>query len=211
MWIDEKFFLIAKKLKKYEHNNLKIIDLGARDQILKKFIPKNFLYTGVDKFKNNNDNLIIDLDKNFDYLYNKDTKYDAVFALDIIEHTNDPHVFLENCIKISKNLIFLIIPNTAYYSLRFKFLVKGELTNKFHFSGNSNDDRHKWFTNYANTKKFLEKFKNTNYKIEIEKVYKNRNKLKILYYLEKILASVMPSLFCWSFLITFKKNDNNKI
>jgi len=204
MWIDEKFFFIQKKLKKYENENFKIIDLGARNQILKNFIPKNFLYKGVDKFKNDNDNLIINLDNGFDNLGNN---YDIVFALDIIEHTNDPYNFIKNCMNLSKNLIYLVIPNAAYYSFRFNFLIKGELTNKFHFSGKSNDDRHKWFTNYKNTKKFLTQFQNDLYSIKLEKILKNRNKLKFLYYIEKLLSKFLPNLFSWSFLITFQKKN----
>jgi hypothetical protein len=198
----KKFFFIQKKLKKYENENFKIIDLGARNQILKNFIPKNFIYKGVDKFKNNNDNLIINLDNGFDNLGNN---YDIVFALDIIEHTNDPYNFIKNCMNLSKNLIYLVLPNAAYYSFRFNFLIKGELTNKFHFSGKSNDDRHKWFTNYKNTKKFLTQFQNDVYNIKIEKILKNRNKFKFLYYIEKLLSKFLPNLFSWSFLITFQK------
>lgn len=205
MWIDEKFFLIKKKLKKYEDKNLKIIDLGARNQILKKFIPRNFLYTGVDKFKNDNDNIIIDLDKEFNNLVNN--KYDIVFALDIIEHTDDPYNFIKKCMELSKNLIYLVIPNAAYYSFRINFLIKGEITNKFHFSGKSNDDRHKWLTNFRNTKKFLTQFQNNGYDIKIEKILKNRNKLKFLYYFEQLLSKFLPSLFSWSFLVTFEKKN----
>lgn len=205
MWIDEKFFLIQEKLKKYESKNFKIIDLGARNQILKNYIPKKFIYTGVDKFKNQNDNLIIDLDNDFIFQEN----YDVVFALDIIEHTNDPYTFLKNCMKLSRNLIYLVIPNVAYYSFRLKFLISGNLTNKFHFSGKSNDDRHKWFTNYENTQNFLNQFQNENYDIQIEKIFKSRNRFKILYYVEKILSKFMPSLFCWSFLITLQKKNVN--
>jgi len=204
MWIDEKFFLIKKKLKKYEDKNLKIIDLGARNQILKNFIPKNFLYTGVDKFKTNNDNLIINLDNEFDNIVDK---YDVVFALDIIEHTDDPYNFIKNCMRLSKNLIYLVIPNTAYYSLRLNFLIKGEITNKFHFSGNSNDDRHKWLTNFKSTKKFLAKFQNEGFDIKIEKILKNRNKLKFLYFIEHLLSQFLPNLFSWSFLITLQKKN----
>ena len=202
MWVDEKFKIIQKKIKKLSDSSIEVLDLGARDQILKQFLTKNCIYTGVDKFKNNNDNLIINLDENFNSI-NKE--YDVVCALDIIEHVHDPLLFLSNCKQISKRLIYVNIPNVAYYSFRLKFLLFGDLTNKFHFSGNSKDDRHRWFTNYKNTLNFIKIISDEKYEINIDMVYKTRNKLFFLYIIEKLLGKFFPGLFCWSFLLTIKK------
>ena len=204
MWIDEKYNLVEKEIKSLNESQLEIIDLGARDQILKKFLPTNCNYTGVDKFKNGNNNLIINLDENFNQITKK---YDIVCALDIIEHVDDPIKLISNCKKICKKIIYLNIPNAAYYSFRLKFLFFGDLTNQFHFSGDSNDDRHRWFTNYTNTLNFLKKISDDDYNITLNKVYKTRNKLKLLNLLERFLGKLMPGIFCWSFLITLKKND----
>ena len=46
MWIDHKFVVIEKILK---HEKGSLLDLGSRDQILKKFLPEKIGYTGVVK------------------------------------------------------------------------------------------------------------------------------------------------------------------
>lgn len=201
MWIDEKFLKIKLYTEKYSNQQKSVIDLGARDQILLKFLPANWKYTGVDKFTPNL-NLNIDVEENFKDINNK---YDFVIALDIIEHLNNPIKFFENCKKICKRLIILNIPNAAYYQFRFNLLFTGELTEKFHFSGKFEQDRHRWFTTFYNTKKFLRNLKTDGYDLKIEKIYKTRNKLRILQYFEKIFGLIFPNFFCWSMLIFIEK------
>ena len=135
MWIDEKFLIIKHYTAKYSNHSKSVIDLGARDQILLKFLPTNWRYTGVDKFAQKL-NLNIDVEENFKDI---NDKYDFVIALDIIEHLNNPVKFFENCKKICNELIILNIPNAAYYQFRLNLLFTGELTEKFHFSGNFED------------------------------------------------------------------------
>ena len=64
MWIDEKFLKIKLYTEKYSNQHKSVIDLGARDQILLKFLPANWKYTGVDKFAPKL-NLNIDVEENF--------------------------------------------------------------------------------------------------------------------------------------------------
>ena len=203
MWIDKKFKIVENIIKKVAFKDMSLLDLGARDQFLKKFIPSDIKYTGVDRFQNNNDNLIINLDDNFEKI---GEKYDVIAALDVIEHLDEPLAFYENCKKCSKKLLLINFPNQAYYEIRLNFLLRGKLTNKFHFSGKSNDDRHRWFTNYQNVQEFIKKNKDPNSKIEIIKIFKTRNKLFFLYLIEKFLGKLFPQFFCWSFLLVETKN-----
>ena len=205
MWIDKKFKIVEKIIKKEASKNMTLLDLGARDQLLKKFISSDIKYTGVDRFQNNNDNLIINLDDDFHKIKEK---YDIVTALDVIEHLDNPLKFYKNCKEYSKKLLLINFPNQAYYEVRFNFLFKGKLTNKFHFSGKPNDDRHRWFTNLNNIKEFIKNNKDTNSKFEIINIYKTRNKLFFLYLIEKTLGKIFPQFFCWSFLLVEKKINN---
>jgi hypothetical protein len=205
MWIDEKFLKIKEFTSLDSKKYKSVIDLGARNQILKKFIPTNWEYTGVDKFTLEK-NLNIDVERNFDLI--KD-KYDLVIALDIIEHLNDPINFFNNCSKISKKTIILNIPNVAYYQFRFNFLLRGTLTEKFHFSGNNENDRHRWFTTFENIQDFLKNINSKDYECNIIKIYKSRNKLKFLNIFEKYLGNLFPNIFCWSILLIFDKNEKN--
>ena len=129
--------------------------------------------------------------------------YDFVTALDVMEHLDDPITFLEECLRVVKKKIFIVLPNVSYYESRFYFLFRGNLGSKYHFSGNNNDDRHKWFTNFYLVKSFFEK---NHRNFEIKRIIKSRNKLKILFYFENFLAKFFPNLFSWSYLITINKN-----
>jgi 2-polyprenyl-3-methyl-5-hydroxy-6-metoxy-1,4-benzoquinol methylase len=104
-WIDQKFFFIQKILKK-ETKEKKILDLGCRNQILKKFVPNNFIYTGVDITQNeNNDNILMDLNRKILF---DDYSFDYVFCLDIIEHLDDPISFLKETLRVCNEKIFIV-------------------------------------------------------------------------------------------------------
>ena len=197
MWIDQKFIVIEKIL---ENEKGLLLDLGSRDQILKKFLPEKIIYTGVDVSTSNNDNIIFDLNQKFNF---DNESFDFVTALDVAEHLDDPKIFLKECLRVSKKKVLIVLPNIAYYESRFRFLLKGNLGSKYHFSGNNKDDRHKWFTNFYLVKNFFEK---NSVNFEIKKIIKQRNKLKPLFYLEKYLSKFFPNFFSWSFLIIINKN-----
>ena len=197
MWIDQKFIVIEKIL---ENEKGLLLDLGSRDQILKKFLPEKIIYTGVDVSTSNNDNIIFDLNQKFNF---DNESFDFVTALDVAEHLDDPKSFLKECLRVSKKKVLIVLPNIAYYESRFRFLLKGNLGSKYHFSGNNKDDRHKWFTNFYLVKNFFEK---NSINFEIKRVIKQRNRLKPLFYLEKYLAKFFPNFFSWSFLIIINKN-----
>ena len=198
MWIDQKFVVIEKILK---DENGSLLDLGSRDQILKKFLPEKIVYTGVDISENKDtNNIIFDLNKNFNF---DNESFDFITALDVVEHLDDPKTFLKECLRVTKKKVFINLPNISYYASRFHFFLKGNLGSKYHFSGDNKDDRHKWFTNFYLVKNFFEK---NSVNFEIKTVIKQRNKLKPLFYLEEKLAKFFPNLFTWSFLITINKN-----
>ena len=196
MWIDRKFVEIEKILRNEKGS---LLDLGSRDQILKKFLPEKISYTGVDISINKNDNIILDLNQKFNF---NNESFDFVTALDVAEHLDDPKTFLRECLRVSKKKVLIVLPNISYYESRFRFLLEGSLGSKYHFSGDNKDDRHKWFTNFYLVKNFFEK---NSANFEIKKVIKQRNKLKPLIYLEDYLAKFFPNLFSWSFLITINK------
>ena len=134
MWIDRKFVEIEKILRNEKGS---LLDLGSRDQILKKFLPEKISYTGVDISINKNDNIILDLNQKFNF---NNESFDFVTALDVAEHLDDPKTFLRECLRISKKKVLIVLPNVSYYEMRFHFLLKGNLGSKYHFSGDNKDE-----------------------------------------------------------------------
>ena len=201
MWVDNKFPAI-KKILKNEKGSL--LDLGCRDQILKKFLNQNINYTGVDITQNKAaSNVIMDL--NSDFRFEKNS-FDYIAAVDVIEHIDKPLKVINECLNISKKMVIINLPNVAYYEFILKFALKGDLGKQYHFSGKKEDDKHCWFTNYHNINLF---FKKNFSEYKIIPVFKTRNKLKILYFLEKFFYKLFPNLFCWSLIIILKPSLNN--
>ena len=196
-WIDQKFYFVQNLLKDCKGT---LLDLGSRDQILKKFINDEIEYEGYDKEQNDSKtNIIVNLENELPF---SDNSYDYVTILDVAEHLENPLNLIKKCEKIYRKKLLIVLPNIAYYEFRFKYLIAGNLGLKYHFSGKKEDDRHKWFTNYFLINSFFDKnFKN----YQIIKISKTRNKLKFLNYIEVFLGKFFPNFFCWSFLIVFEK------
>ena len=91
----------------------------------------------------------------------KISPFDAVLALDVLEHLKDPWKFLENLKKfIEKNgFVFATIPNIAHWKIRLKILF-----GKFNYEEEGILDKtHLRFFNY---KGIIELFEKSSYKIE---------------------------------------------
>ena len=70
------------------------MDLGCRNQILKKFVLNNFIYTGVDITQNeNNDNILMDLNKEILFELDIDANIDSIIQK--IDNSNINNVIEE--------------------------------------------------------------------------------------------------------------------
>ena len=98
----------------------KLLDFGARNQILKKFISKQINYTGVDILQNKDQtNIVMDLNQKIKF---ENNSFDFITALDVVEHLDDPYSFINESLRISKKQVYIVLPNTAYYEFRLMFL-----------------------------------------------------------------------------------------
>jgi len=76
-----------------------------------------------------NVNRRIKLDLNQDILSNFSEKYDALIALEIIEHIENPWKYLRDCISLLKDdgIIVLSTPNVSNFASRLRFFMRGTL------------------------------------------------------------------------------------
>lgn len=119
---------------------LKLLEIGAGDRTLKKFLPENITYHSMDYQDKHYyfDNKIkheynFDLDKG--KMPIKDNTYDIVVCLETLEHTMYPERVLQEIKRIAKPnaLIFLSMPNDYNIVQRIYFLfgIKGKMDESF--------------------------------------------------------------------------------
>ena len=160
---DKNVYLTYEKVKKLtskiEFND--VIDLGCGDTTLLSEIKKikslhshdiNFVGAGYEVLKKDtNINVVDKLDFNkVNWFESVKQKYDLILILDVIEHLENPFMFLQQVIKIckKKGKILITVPNIHSYRSRIKFLLTGRpsafFNKEFRLSSRRNFDDHIW-------------------------------------------------------------------
>jgi SAM-dependent methyltransferase len=120
----------------YLDKNSEILDLGAGEgEFSRRLIEKDFKAIPVDGFdiywRNSQIPLIIaNLDGEFASTVGSNGKqFDAIVAIEIIEHLENPYLFLRECAKLLKpnGLLFVTSPNVESITSRIIFLYTGRL------------------------------------------------------------------------------------
>ena len=182
--------------------NIKIMDMGARDCILKNYLNRkinNFTYHGYDLFDNECIYKACNLENGSDFI--ADNEYDVAFALDVIEHTNNMHKSLLDIVRVSKKTI-IMLPNMYYWKYRINFLLGKPLNSKYKLSKEKcYGDRHRWVFTLNEANNFLQDFCDENNCI-LEKTY-----LKYSTRREYLISSLIPSdnLSTYNMLYQIKK------
>tara|TARA_B100000886_G_C20387450_1_gene476735 strand:+ start:92 stop:706 length:615 start_codon:yes stop_codon:yes gene_type:complete len=138
-----------------------VIDLGCGDTNLLSEIKKikslqkykiNFVGAGYEVLKKDiNINVVDQLDFNkINWFESVKQKFDLILILDVIEHLENPFLFLQQVIKIcqKKTKILISVPNIHSYRSRIKFLLTGRpsafFNKQFRSSSKRNFDDHIW-------------------------------------------------------------------
>ena len=126
-------------------NGEKILDIGCRDEVFKKYLKGKFDYYGIDYDPNDEcykeNRLNYNLEKGLPDL---SAKFDIINALDVLEHLENIHEIFNQLFKKSNNTISIALPNMGYYKFRLNFLFRGEISGKYTFHNKKINDRHRW-------------------------------------------------------------------
>ena len=198
---------VAKKLGKL--NGDKVLDIGCREMILKKYLEGNFNYLGLDyisKKLNATDFINHNLEKG---IPNNLDNIDIIVALDVLEHIENIHDVYKEFFSITNKTVVVALPNMAYYKFRINFLIKGVLSGKYIFSENKILDRHRWIPNYQTIDKFIYTNTPSEWNIKSYNYIKERKRNFFFYYAEKFLSKFFPSLFVYEKIFFITKKANN--
>ncbi len=128
-----------------------ILDVGCDEKYLKSISPGNINYTGIDK--NSKADIYMDLEK--DSLLSINKKFDTVICTEVLEHLENIHRVFDEILEISKKYIIISLPNAWF---EFKKIPVLNNSNKYYgLPAEKPGDRHRWFFNFCEAKKFIEK------------------------------------------------------
>jgi hypothetical protein len=196
---------VAKKLGNL--NGDKILDIGCRDMILKKYLEGDFDYKGIDYIGDKSDDISF-INHNLENGLPKDLKnVDVTLALDVLEHLENIHDIYKELFSITNKVLVIALPNMAYYKFRINFLFKGILSGKYLFSENKVLDRHRWIPNYQSINLFILKNTPSNFTIKTYDYVAERKRNFSFFFIEKLLSKIFPSLFVYEKIYFFYKEN----
>tara|TARA_B110000305_G_C19441559_1_gene642197 strand:+ start:358 stop:981 length:624 start_codon:yes stop_codon:yes gene_type:complete len=187
-------------------NGEKILDIGCRDEVFKKYLKGKFDYYGIDYDPNDEcykeNRLNYNLEKGLPDL---SAKFDIINALDVLEHLENIHEIFNQLFKKSNNTISIALPNMGYYKFRLNFLFRGEISGKYTFHNKKINDRHRWLPNYVSIIDFINSNVDKNWSFKKYEFVAERKSNFISYYIEKLLSKIFPSFFVYEMIYIFKK------
>jgi len=127
-----------------------LLDLGCRDGILKKYLPPEIDYSGVDLVAAP---LVVKTCNVEDGIPFPDQAFDAVVALDMLEHTDNIWFVFEEMLRVAQKQIMMVLPNCYHWRARMRF-VRGKEADKYKLSPVPIQDRHRWLTSYDTSHEF---------------------------------------------------------
>ncbi len=183
----------------YLNNNFKeysLIDLGCRTRALFPLLKSCNCYMGTDL--ENGDNVIgCNLEQSLPF---DDNSYDIVCALDVLEHLENIHSAFNEIKRIGKKAAIISLPNMAHWTFRLQFFTRGFLSGKYTFHDSPVVDRHRWVTNYVESKNFIEKNLN-GHKVEFIEIIPARGRTRIISRpIESWLAKKYPNVFVYGLI-----------
>jgi SAM-dependent methyltransferase len=120
----------------------RVLDVGCRDGALAECLPEAHV-VGLDLA--GTPDVVAALPR----LPFGDRAFDAVCALDVLEHCDDLRGAFHECLRVADRLLLLSLPNMAHPLFRWRFARTGRLSGKYDLHDARQADRHRWFTPLA--------------------------------------------------------------
>ncbi|MBU2544898.1 methyltransferase domain-containing protein [Patescibacteria group bacterium] len=128
-----------------------VLDVGCDQRFLKRYLNDGVKYVGIDVA--GDPDIFVNLDK--EKIPFPDNFFDCVVCADVLEHLDNIHSVFDELMRVSKKYIIISLPNC--YNLNFKEIISCKGGLKFYgLPVNPPKDRHRWFFNYTEGKRFIE-------------------------------------------------------
>lgn len=127
-----------------------LLDVGCRDAILKRHIRSDIRYTGIDLIPGPAVDHVGNVEQGLPF---HDGEFDAVIALDLLEHTNDIWFVFDELLRVARHQVIVLLPNAYHWSFRLQYLLGKEM-GKYILPPEPILDRHRWLVSYDTARRF---------------------------------------------------------
>lgn len=127
-----------------------VLDIGCRDGILRKYLPGDMCYTGVDLSPGPNVTKVFNVEEGVPFA---DASFDVVVALDVLEHIDNVWFAFDEMVRVARRQVILVLPNFYHFRERLRFL-RGREGGKYILSPDPIRDRHRWILSYRSAHGF---------------------------------------------------------
>lgn len=128
-----------------------LLDVGCRDAVLKKFVRPEIKYAGLDLIPGPEVDYVANVERGLPF---PDRSFDAVVALDLLEHTDNIWHTFNELMRIASKQVIVLMPNLYYWRKRILFAFGGEF-DKYALPPSPIPDRHKWLPSYNSANLFF--------------------------------------------------------
>jgi len=181
-WLSERF-------EKEISESKSLLDVGCYNADLKKHLPNNVKYTGIDIA--GKPNFFINLDE-IDKLPFNDNGFDAVICADVLEHLENIHLVFDELCRVSAKYLIITLPNAYAGILEFligkKYTTDPEKLTQFgkhsKFYGlplEKPNDRHRWFFAFDEAVQFV-KYRAEKYEIQVSVIESEYKYIKLSFF-----------------------------
>lgn len=132
-----------------------VLDVGCWEQYLETELPNSVSYTGVDIA--GSPDYVIDLEEDLLSRF-ADGEFETVVCTDVLEHIDNIHETFDDLCRVAEKYVIISLPNNYMLrDLKTSLLTGRTVDRKFYgLPPKPPEDRHKWFFNYEQAKRFVE-------------------------------------------------------
>ena len=175
-----------------------LLDVGCRDAILKHHLRPAIKYVGVDIVPGPGVDHIANIEQGLPFA---DREFDAVVALDLLEHTNNIWFAFDELVRVSRRQVVIVLPNIYHWASRVRFLLGREM-GKYGLPAYPIVDRHRWLTSYNSAQRFcLDRAKMHGLSAEEHVLFGGRRTILI----DWLLSKVSNNLGSWAVMYVLER------
>ncbi len=127
-----------------------LLDVGCRDAILKRHLRGGIAYTGIDLAPGPGVDQVANVEGGLPF---DDTSFDAVVALDLLEHVDRIWFAFDELLRVARRQVVVLLPNAYHWQFRLQYL-RGREMDKYSLSPEPVLDRHRWLLSYPSASRF---------------------------------------------------------